>query len=304
MNPCAGVKKANKYLADILSVFSVNDYECLVQLTTLKNSAENIVKTYGKNVDLIICIGGDGTFNQTISGMINSGITAKLGYIPGGSTNDFAASIGLSTNPLKAAEDIAYGDPVSLDIGLFNSRPFAYVASFGIFTKTSYKTSRDLKNMLGHVAYILEGMKELTEIKAYALTVKTEEREFSGKYLFGAVCNTTRVGGGMIRLPKEFVDMNDGLFEVLLVKNPENPAEYMQLILDLQSANYNSKSFEFFSAKSLHIDADENMDWTLDGEYEKGTEFIEVKNLHSAISLMIKNYNDAASHLLKTKELR
>lgn len=289
MNPCAGTKKSNKYLTDILNIFAVNNYECTVQLTTLKENATSIVEKYGKNKDLIICIGGDGTFNETVSGILNSGIKPLLGYIPSGSTNDFAASLGLKSNPVKAAEDIAYGDATSFDIGLFNSRPFTYVASFGVFTKASYATPRDLKNMLGHLAYILEGMKELTEIKAYDVKIEADGKIYSGKYLFGAVCNSTRVGGGMIKLPKTIVDMNDGLFETVLVKLPETPAEYMQLLLDLQTFNYSGSSFEFFSAENIKITADEGMDWTLDGEFEKGCESIEIKNVHSAISLIIKD---------------
>ncbi len=290
MNPCAGQKKSNKYLTDILNIFSINGYECTVQMTSLSLSAYEIVKKYGKEKDLIVCIGGDGTFNETVSGLLDLNSNAKLGYIPSGSTNDFATSMGLSLNPVKATEDIVYGTVKTIDIGLFNSRPFTYVASFGAFTKTSYNTPRDLKNMLGHLAYILEGIKELADIKSYTVSFETEEKKvYSGKYLFGAICNTTRVGGGMIRIPKDIVDINDGVFEVVLVKAPENPAEYMQLILDLQASKVNGSQFEFFSAKKLTVSADESMDWTLDGEYEKGCESIEIINLHSRISLCTKN---------------
>ncbi len=288
MNPCAGIKKSNKYLTDILNVFAVNDYECTVQLTTLKIRAADIVEKYGKHKDLIVCIGGDGTFNETVSGMLKADIHAKLGYIPSGSTNDFASSLGLNSNPVKAAEDIAYGDAVNFDVGLFNSRPFTYVASFGVFTKASYAASRDLKNMLGHLAYILEGMKELGDIKPFDVTVKTADKTYSGKYLFGAVCNSTIVGGGVIKLPKDLVDMNDGLFETVLVKNPETPTDFMQLLIDLQTFNYKGNMFEFFTSDKVEITADPNMNWTLDGEYEKGCRDITIENLHSAISLMIK----------------
>ena len=288
MNPCAGIKKSNRYLTQILKIFAVNEYECTVQLTTEKLRSDDIVKKYGKGKDLIVCIGGDGTFNETVAGMLNAGITAPIGYIPSGSTNDFASSLSLKSHPVRAAEDIAYGSPQSLDVGLFNGRPFTYVASFGAFTKTSYTAPRDLKNTFGHLAYILEGVKEITDIKPVKIELEAEGKKLDGNYLFGAVCNSTRVGGGLIKLSNSLVDLNDGVFEVVLIKMPVNPAEFMQLMLDLQSCNYTGPMFELFSAKDITVRADASMDWTLDGEYEKGSENIEIKNLHSAITLVIK----------------
>ena len=180
MNPCAGIKKSNRYLTQILKIFAVNEYECTVQLTTEKLRADNIVKKYGNGKDLIICIGGDGTFNETVAGMLGAGVTAPIGYIPSGSTNDFASSLGLNSHPVKAAEDIAYGTPHSFDVGLFNGRPFTYVASFGAFTKTSYTAPRDLKNALGHLAYILEGVKEITDIKPVKIELEAEGKKLDG----------------------------------------------------------------------------------------------------------------------------
>ncbi len=286
VNPCAGQKKPNKHLTDILNIFAVQDYECTVQLTSLTLSAEEIVNRYGKDKDLIICIGGDGTFNQTVAGVLDLNLETTLGYIPSGSTNDVASNLGLSTNPVKAAQSISTGTLKSVDVGLFNSRPFTYVASFGMFTKTSYTTSRNLKNSLGHFAYILSGIKELADIKSYHVEIKTKDNTYAENYLFGAICNSRRLAGGMIKLPEEAVDLNDGVFEVFLISVPKNAAEYMQLILDLQRSNMKSKFFRLFSASSCEIKAPENMDWTIDGEYEKGCENIKIENLHSAISIL------------------
>ncbi len=289
MNPVAGQKKANRYLCDILNIFCINGYTCNVQFTTMKLSGGDIVRLFGKNKDLIVCIGGDGTLNEVISGMRQNNISCPVGYIAGGSTNDFANGIGLSLSPVKACEDIVYGDKVNFDVGTFNDRTFCYVASFGAFTKTSYATPRDLKNSLGHMAYVLEGIKELSDLKAYNMTFEADGKKYSGKYLFGAICNSIRVGGGIIKFSKQTVDLNDGFFEVILIKKPENPADFMQLLLDLQSGKYTGKGFDFFSAQSLKIIQEEPVEWSLDGEYQRAEEEITVENIHSGLCLMMKH---------------
>lgn len=289
MNPVAGQKKANRYLCDILNIFCINGYKCNVQLTTTKLDGADLVGLYGKNKDLIVCIGGDGTLNQVIAGMRENNIMCPVGYIAGGSTNDFANGIGLSLSPQRACEDIVYGQKVNFDIGTFNDRPFCYVASFGAFTKTSYATPRDLKNSLGHMAYVLEGIKELSDLKAYNMTFEADGKKYFGKYLFGAICNSIRVGGGIIKFSKNTVDLNDGLFEVILIKKPENPTDFMQLILDLQSGKYTGKGFDFFTAKSVKIIQEESVEWSLDGERETANKEIFVENIHSGLCLMMKH---------------
>ena len=287
MNPRAGTKKCNKYLADILSLFSAEGYECTDQLTTQYIRGKEITEKYAPGKDLVVCIGGDGTYNEVVAEMIENKIDIPIGYIPAGSTNDFAASLGLSTNPIKAAQDIIDGEKIKVDAGIFGGRIFTYVASFGIFTKSSYSTSRDLKNSLGHFAYIIEGMKEITDIKPFHLRIKTKDNTYEGKYLFGAICNTTRIGGGAIKLPKDYVDMNDGLLEIVLIKNPANPAETVELLADFQNFNTKSKMIEFFSASECVIETEDNIDWTLDGEFQKGHHKIAVKNKKSAITLVV-----------------
>ena len=289
LNPLAGTKKANKVLADIIKLFCEQDYECTVCLTTDEKRADEIVARAGVDKDLIVCIGGDGTFNETIAGMLSAQIVCPIGYIPTGSTNDFATSINLSASPLEAAKNILSGTPKAFDIGHFNNRIFTYVASFGTFTKTSYNTSRDLKNALGHFAYVLEGIKELGDIHPESLTIEHDGIVTNGKYIFGAFCNSLRVGGGVLKFSQHTVDMNDGMFEAVLVKNPKNPAEFMQLLFDLQSGNYNGKLFEFFKSGNFKIKASDEMDWTIDGEYEKGCSDINISVQKSAFSLIIPN---------------
>jgi len=285
MNPVAGVKKSNKYLTDILCLFS--DYECTVQMTTTVIGPERLVELYAKDKDIVICIGGDGTFNEMVSGLLKNKLSPKVGYIPSGSTNDFGNGMGLSQKPLEAAKDILSGNAYTIDVGMFNNRVFAYTASFGIFTKTSYNTPRDLKNSIGYLAYVLEGIKEITDIKSFHIKIKSKLKNIDGNYVFGAICNSKQIGGGMLRFSENDVDMNDGLLEVLLIKNPKNPAELMQLLIDMNNRHFSGDSFEFFSADELTIETDDQIDWTIDGEFQKGAEKITIKNVKSAINLIV-----------------
>ena len=287
MNPAAGTKKANPHLPEILSVFGRAGYACLCFMTQKRGDGTTLAAQYAAQVDLIVCIGGDGTFNEVISGVVSVGAATPIGYIPAGSTNDFAASLGLSKNVVQAAQDIAAGKPVSYDIGRFRDRYFTYVASFGAFTKTSYATSQSVKNALGHLAYVLEGIREITSLHRYhvAVTLDDSLRE-EGDYIFGAVSNSTSVGG-ILTLDKNVVDMNDGLFELLLVKYPRNMSELAEVIKALTSQKYDSPSLIFRPAKKLSVAADPGMDWTLDGEFAKGSAGVEIENLHSAVNIVV-----------------
>ena len=287
MNPAAGMKKANPHLLEILSVFDRAGYECVVHFTQKQGDGTQLTMEDGGQADLVVCIGGDGTFNEVITGVVRADIKTPIGYIPAGSTNDFAASLGLSKNVIQAAQDIVAGRPQAYDIGRFRERCFTYVASFGAFTKTSYATSQSVKNALGHLAYVLGGIAELSSIHRYhvAVTLDDGKRE-EGDYIFGAVSNSTSVGG-ILTLDPEIVDMNDGQFELLLVKYPKNAAELAEVILSLTSQKYDSPSLLFRPARKLLVEADPGMDWTLDGEFAKGSERIEIENLHSAINVMV-----------------
>ncbi len=287
MNPVAGVKKSNKVLTEIVQLFCENDYECQIQMTSLSCGANKLVKMYGQDKDVVVCIGGDGTFNEMVSGIVEAKLSPRVGYIPSGSTNDFGSGLGISQNPLVAAQDVINGSPLTLDVGSFNGRIFTYTASFGIFTKSSYNTPRDLKNALGYLAYVLEGIRELTELQSFYVKFKSKKYETEGQYIFGGVCNSRRIAGGFLKFSDAVVDMNDGLLEVLLVKFPKNPAELMQLLVDLQAGKYTGSMFEFFSANEITITTEDEIPWTIDGEYQKGNEKITVKNIKSAINLII-----------------
>ena len=287
MNPCAGTRQIHKHLAEVLNIFNRADYEVITYMTACRGDATRVAKEYADKVDVIVCAGGDGTFNETITGILNSEVQPSVGYIPCGSTNDFAASLKLSTNILQAAKDIAGGEVVRYDVGDFGGRYFSYVASFGAFTKASYATPQSMKNALGHMAYILGGVKELTQIRKEHIRIELDDRVIEDDFIFGAVSNSTSVGG-VLTLDPKVVDMRDGKFELLLVRAPKNLLELGECLNALNTKKYNCAMMTFLSAQNLTVHTDGKMPWTLDGEREEGRETVEVRNLQHAIGLLRK----------------
>ena len=287
INPAAGMKQGRKYLADVVAYFGKQGYICTVFVTEKQGDATVFAAEYAAEHDLVVCVGGDGTFNEVIAGLMNGGIDVPVGYIPAGSTNAFAASLKLSGDIMQACRDIAEGSERRLDIGLFNGRSFSYVASFGAFTKTSYSTPQSIKNALGHVAYILEGIKDIPQIRPEHISIEVNGEVREGDYLFGAVSNSTSLGG-VLTLDPGIVDMNDGVFEIMLIKSPTTITELNILIKALTTRQYDCPMIDFIKTSSAVIYASKDMVWSLDGEREEGCERIEVENRHSAIRLMTK----------------
>lgn len=286
MNPCAGTKKANKYLTDILVLFGKKGYNSTVYMTEATGDAKKYVKENAKSFDLIVAVGGDGTFNEVVAGVLKSGADVEIGYIPSGSTNDFANSLKLSKNILKAANDIMEGSSTQIDIGSFNGRNFSYVASFGAFTEASYKTPQNVKNTLGHLAYAFEGIKDIANLKSKHLRFVADDTIIEDDFIFGAICNSTSVGG-VINLDPKMVDLSDGMFELLLIRLPKDLFELNEIVIALTSKKYNTKMITFVSAKNIVIETAEDINWTLDGEYAYGEEVIRVENLNKAIKFII-----------------
>ena len=285
MNPFAGQKKANKVLPEILMLFTEAGYEINISMTTGPGCATRLAAERGGDADLVVCCGGDGTLNETIAGLLMAGLNVPIGYIPSGTTNDFASSLKLSHNPIQAAKDIIEGQPVSYDIGKFGDRYFCYVASFGAFTKSSYAVPQTLKNALGHTAYVLGGISELSQIRNEHVRMEIDGEVVEDDFLFGAICNSTSVGG-VLTLPTDRVDMGDGVFEVMLIRAPRNAAEIPECILAVQNQSYNCGMITFRSARSIKIFADPFMVWTLDGEKADGYREILVENLHHAVQIV------------------
>ena len=290
MNPFSGMRKANRFLPDIISLFNRADYEVNIRMTAGPGDAAVFAEARSRDVDLVVCCGGDGTLNETITGMLRCGSTAPIGYIPAGSTNDFASSLKLSSNVMQAAQDILDGEPSAYDVGRFQNRYFSYVASFGAFTKSSYATPQSVKNALGHMAYVLDGISELSQIRPFHVRMELENQIVEDDFIFGAISNSTSIGGVLTLDPKQ-VDMSDGLLEIFLVRAPRNLSEISECIQALQSQRYNDCAMITFGpARKIHVTAEPDMPWTLDGEKFDGSCEIDVENIHHAIRL-IRNPN-------------
>ena len=283
VNPCAGQRKAQRGLADIISVFNRAGYRVLTYMTDAPGDCETAVQRYADDADLVVCCGGDGTFNETASGILKSGKPLPMGYIPAGSTNDFAASLHLSSNLQQAAKDIVNGSAIQLDVGSFCNRYFSYVASFGAFTKTSYSTPQTVKNLLGHAAYVLGGIQELSQLRDHALRFELPNGEvIEDSFVFGAITNSTSVGG-ILTLSDNTVDLSDGIFELMLIRKPKDLLELADCVRAIQKQSFDCAMLTFRKASHFHITAPTEMSWTLDGEMQTGKEEIDVTCLHKAI---------------------
>ena len=286
MNPCSGKKKANRVLAEIIDILNRGGFDVTAYMTAARGDATTVAAERAAEFDIILCIGGDGTFNEVISGLYSVGSKTPVAYIPAGSTNDFANSLKLSKDLLQAARDVVEGTPRPLDIGRFNDRYFSYIASFGAFTRASYATSQSLKNALGHFAYILSGVKEIASIRSKHLRLTLADGTvFEDDYIFGAISNSTSVAG-LLTLAPDLVDMNDGLFEILLIRKPKNPLELSDCVLALTTQDYNTPMLTMASSERVEIEAPADMDWTLDGERADGAAHCTVENLRSAVHII------------------
>lgn len=285
VNPVSGTKKAGKSLAEIIGVFNQAGYDTRVFITTQQGDATKAAREYGHDKDLIVCCGGDGTLNETLTGLIEGGLDIPIGYIPAGSTNDFGGSLGLPVDVVEAAKRIARGREHTYDIGSFAGRYFAYVASFGAFTQTSYSTSQEAKNALGHFAYVLQGIHELPRIRREHIRMELDDEVVEGDYLFGAISNSTRIGG-MISLSSDVVDLSDGKLDILLVKEPKDIQQLYECDVALRTGQYNCGMITFRSASRIKITADPDMFWTLDGERAEGKQNVSVEVLHRRLRLI------------------
>ena len=287
LNPCSGKKKASHALADVVNVFNRGGYDVTVYITAARGDATKVVAQRAPEFDLVVCAGGDGTFNETISGLLAGGHDTPIGYLPAGSTNDFASSLHLSKNLVEAARDIVEGTPRRLDVGRFNDRYFSYVASFGAFTRTAYTVPQDIKNMFGHFAYLLEGVKDLETLCPYPMRLTADGEVFEGEYLFGAVCNSTSIAG-LMKLSPDAVDLCDGRFELMLVPVPKTPLQLQRTIRAIVYEEYEtSNALIFRHVRHVTAESDGSIPWTLDGEYAPGVPKIEIGIEDNGIQMMI-----------------
>ena len=289
VNPCSGRAKMHTELLKVIEVLSAADYSVTVYPTKYKGDATEYVSSLNNDdYDSIVVCGGDGTLNEVITGLMSKNLDVRLGYIPSGTLNEWSSGLKISRNIETAASDIATGVNTKLDIGKFDDKYFSYTASFGAFTSASYSAPQDVKNVLGQAAYFFEGIKSLTNIKPIHLKFTHENGVVEGDFLFGAISNSLSVGG-IVKYDKTAVELNDGEFEVLLIRNPDNILKIQPLIDGILKRDFNREGMEFFRTKHLTVEANESVSWTLDGEYAEGKSKMQIENIHNAVTFILPN---------------
>ena len=300
-NPRAGKEMLKPRLSDVLDIFVKAGYEVTVHPTQAYRDAYYQIKEYevGK-YDLIACSGGDGTIDEVATGMMKRREMGKdvvpVGYIPAGTTNDFAKSLHIPRKPLAAADNAVKGVPFPCDIGKFNDSVFVYIAAFGIFTDVSYETDQAVKNVLGHMAYILEGAKRIFNIPSYKIKVEHDGEVIEDEFIFGMVTNSRSVGGFSNMVGKNLV-FDDGLFEVTLIKTPKNPIALQEIIAALLIEQVDTKHMYTFKTRKITFDSVEEIPWTLDGEFGGEQDYVEIENVQKAMEIMVPE-----NHVLELSE--
>lgn len=283
-NPHAGKARLSDQVAAVTQLFQQAGYLVTVYATTCPGDATERVCQWGGSYDHLVCAGGDGTLSEVITGLLRGGHRTPLGYIPAGSTNDFSRTLELPLNPIQAAQVAVNGTPQLCDVGTFNHRYFVYVAAFGAFTSVSYATPQEFKNIFGHLAYLMQGIKSLGEITSYHLSVRYDGQTLEGDYIYGMVSNSTSVGGFQ-GIMAEKVILDDGLFEVMLVKTPQSLSDLNNIIGSLLSHTPN-QNVVAFQAQRLEFQSTSDIPWTLDGEYGGSCCLAEVTNQQGAMTIM------------------
>jgi len=285
-NPFSGKGLIKAHLAGIIDAFVKGGYEVTVYPTQAPRDGLRKAKEEAGNYDRIVCSGGDGTLDEVMTGIIQSGIDVPIGYIPAGSTNDFAGSLGIPKDMEQAAV-VAAGDNIfSCDIGDFNGSTFVYVAAFGLFTEVSYQTPQHLKNILGHVAYILEGMKRLHDIPSFSMQVEHDGIVIQDKFIYGMITNSISVGG-FKGITGEDVKLDDGYFEVTLIKTPRNPIELNEILANLTNRIDDTDLIYTFKTDELKFTTVNPVPWTLDGEFGGEQSELLIRNLNKRVNILV-----------------
>lgn len=285
-NPKAGKAQVSVRLAEILDIFTRNGYLVTVYPTQKKGDAVQAAKKLAKDYDRVVCSGGDGTFDEVITGLMEGGHKIPVGYIPTGSTNDFGESLQIPKDILKAAKVAVTGELFPCDVGAFNEDTFVYIAAFGMFTDVSYETNQQMKNALGHAAYLLEGMKRLANLKSYQLTFSYDNTTIKGDFIFGMITNSLSVGG-FKRITGKHVVLDDGVFEVTLIKRPTNPMEVNQIVTALMNRDIDTQYMYCFRTGHLTIETQQEVSWTLDGEYGGAPKKVVIENKKQAQTIIV-----------------
>ena len=285
INSVSGKLALEDTLMKVVDTFSEADYDITIHLTRGSGDIEKVLAERGDEFDLIVCCGGDGTLNLVASTVFNEGLGARIGYIPGGTTNDFAASHNIDTVTTSAAVQIAEGIDRDMDLGILNDKPFIYVAAFGLFSDVSYQTGRELKQSLGHAAYVLEGIKSFAKAKAYELRVEHDGEIIDGSFIYGMISNSRRIGGFELPLLKNIL-YDDGEMEVTLIRKPQNAQETQKLLNSFLYQTADDEMVYMFKTSELKIITVDEVPWSIDGEYGGTTTEANIKVMPAAIRMI------------------
>ncbi|MDE7232977.1 MAG: YegS/Rv2252/BmrU family lipid kinase [Lachnospiraceae bacterium] len=285
-NPRAGKAQIRSNLLDIIDTFVKAGYEVTAYPTQAPGDAVKAVQERRGGYEIVACSGGDGTLDEVVTGMMKSKERLPIGYVPAGSTNDFANSLGIPKSMLRAADVVVNGRTFACDVGKFNGGTFIYVAAFGIFTDVSYGTPQDTKNVLGHAAYLIEGVKRLPSVRAYPLKITCNEEVIEGEFLYGMITNSHSVGG-FRGITGQNVALDDGLFEVTLIRKPSNPLDINNIIRALVDKRVKSEYIYTFTTESMKVESEEPVAWTLDGEFGGEHCKVQIENWHRALEIRV-----------------
>lgn len=286
LNPYAGKVEMKSKLLEVVNLLTLAGFDVTVHPSKYSGEIIDYLAENAQNFDNIICSGGDGTLNETINGILKGKGKPLLGYIPTGTVNDFASSLDIPKDILEATQNILDGEPFTCDIGEMNGAYFSYVAAFGTFTDVSYQTSQQSKNLLGKTAYILEGIKQVTNIHSYPLKIEVNGKTVEDNFFFGMITNSHSVGGFNL-LKNQDISMSDGLLEVTFVKAPKNPLDIPAIINSILRMEPDQKHVISFKTTEIKITAQEKIPWTLDGEWGKDHKEVIVKIHPQAINIIV-----------------
>jgi len=286
-NPHAGKELLKPKLSDIIDIFVKAGYEVVAYPTQSYRDAYRKVSEYDSDeYDLVVCSGGDGTIDEVVTGMMQRDKQDPIGYIPTGTTNDFANSLHIPKGLLRAADNAVNGTLFPCDVGKFNDDIFVYIAAFGLFTDVSYQTKQEMKNVLGHLAYVLEGTKRLFNVPSYRIKVTHDGETLEDEFIFGMVTNSRSVGGFRNMIGKQVV-FDDGLFEVTLIKTPKNPLALQEIVASLLIEQVDTKHMYSFKTGRITFESLEEIPWTLDGEFGGAHDEVTVENLNRQLRIMV-----------------
>ena len=288
INPTSGKGNIANYANEIKHNLEKQNMEVNMQLTKKGYNAKKIILDNIEGQDLILICGGDGTFNEAVSSIMETGVQISIAYIPLGTTNDLARSLNMPIKDISITKKLLESKAKVLDIGKFNEdRYFTYIAAFGVMTDVAYKTSQKAKNKYGKIAYYMKAIKELIKIPTYKVKIKFDEEEIEGDFIYGGISNSMSIAG-FKWFNEEDIDLSDGKFEAIFIRKPKKLSGYFRLINDFRHKDYMvNRDFVYFKASNIQIQTDKNVAWTIDGEYAGDMNFVDIKNCNKAIELAI-----------------